>query len=58
MKIVQINAVYEFSSTGRTTKEMHEWLDSFKVRNHENVKKFLAYCKEHFQGRMGDDVTW
>lgn len=26
MKIVQINAVYEYSSTGRTTKEMHEAL--------------------------------
>lgn len=26
MKIVQINAVYEYSSTGRTTKEMHERL--------------------------------
>ena len=23
MKIVQINAVYEYSSTGRTTREMH-----------------------------------
>ena len=29
MKIVQINAVYEYSSTGRTTMEMHEYL-----RNH------------------------
>lgn len=28
MKIVQINAVYEYSSTGRTTKEMHEVLIS------------------------------
>ena len=27
MKIVQINAVYEFSSTGRTTREMHEYLN-------------------------------
>lgn len=26
MKIVQINAVYEYSSTGRTTMEMHEFL--------------------------------
>lgn len=26
MKIVQINAVYEYSSTGRTTMEMHEYL--------------------------------
>lgn len=28
MKIVQINAVYEYSSTGRTTMEMHEYLRS------------------------------
>lgn len=28
MKIVQINAVYEYSSTGRTTMEMHEYLHS------------------------------
>lgn len=26
MKIIQINAVYEYSSTGRTTMEMHEYL--------------------------------
>lgn len=26
MKVVQINAVYEYSSTGRTTTEMHEYL--------------------------------
>lgn len=26
MKILQINSVYEFSSTGRTTTEMHEYL--------------------------------
>ena len=26
MKVVQINAVYEYSSTGRTTTEMHEFL--------------------------------
>jgi glycosyltransferase involved in cell wall biosynthesis len=28
MKIVQINAVYEYSSTGRTTMEMHDYLKS------------------------------
>ena len=28
MKIVQINAVYEYSSTGRTTMELHEYLQS------------------------------
>ncbi len=28
MKVVQINAVYEYSSTGRTSTEMHEYLRS------------------------------
>lgn len=31
MKIVQINAIYEKSSTGRTTKEMHEWLIAHNI---------------------------
>ena len=26
MKIVQVNAVYEYSSTGRNTMETHEYL--------------------------------
>ena len=34
MKIVQINAVYEYSSTGRTTMEMHEYLRSIGVESH------------------------
>lgn len=28
MKVIQINAFYEYSSTGRTTREMHEYLKS------------------------------
>lgn len=31
MKIVQINAVYGFASTGRTTKELHEYLLSNNI---------------------------
>ena len=42
----------------RTQKELQEWLESFKIRNHENVKNFLGYCKEYFQGRMGADINW
>lgn len=46
MKVVQINAVYELSSTGRTCKEMHEYftthgIDSYKfysVRNSDSDK--------------------
>ena len=34
MKIVQINAVYEFSSTGRTTREMHEFLKSEGIESY------------------------
>lgn len=45
MKVVQINAVYEYSSTGRTTTEMHEYLcekgiDSYVFcTNYSNSKK-------------------
>lgn len=42
----------------KTQKELHEWLDAFKVSNHENIRKFLAYCKEHFQGRMNSNINW
>ena len=34
MKVVQINAVYEYSSTGRTTMEMHEYLCSQGIESH------------------------
>lgn len=34
MKVVQINAVYEYSSTGRTTMEMHEYLHSQGIESH------------------------
>ena len=41
MKIVQINAVYRLSSTGRTTFEMHTFL---KANGHES---FVFCCNEH-----------
>lgn len=42
-----------------TQKELQEWFESFKERrNPENFKKFLGYCKEHFQGRMNSDISW
>ncbi len=34
MRIVQINAVYEYSSTGRTTTEMHEYLLSNNYKSY------------------------
>ena len=54
MKVVQINAVYEYSSTGRTTTEMHECLlakgiDSYVFcTNYSNHKKKVF----RFSGRL------
>lgn len=54
MKVVQINAVYEYSSTGRTTTEMHECLlakgiDSYVFcTNYSNPKKKVF----RFSGRL------
>ena len=36
MKVLQINAVYEKSSTGRTTKELHEAMQS------KGIESFVA----------------
>lgn len=41
MKIVQINAVYEFSSTGRTTKELHEFLIK------QGIDSYVFCCNKH-----------
>jgi len=48
MKVVQINAVYEYSSTGRTSKEMHQFLkengqESFVFCNNINDKQNNVY---------------
>lgn len=40
MKIVQINAVYEYSSTGRTTMEMHEYLLAHDMQSY-------VFCTNH-----------
>ena len=34
MKVVQVNAVYEYSSTGRTTTEMHDFLRTHGVESY------------------------
>ena len=34
MKIIQINAVYKFASTGRTTMEMHEYCLQHGIESH------------------------
>lgn len=48
MKVVQINAVYEYSSTGRIVKELHQYLlnqgiDSyvFCCNKHDNINKIF-----------------
>lgn len=48
MKIVQINAVYEYSSTGRTTMEMHEYLrlnghDSYVFCTNKHMPEINVY---------------
>lgn len=53
MKIVQINAVYEYSSTGRNTTEMHEYLralghDSYVFCTNKNIPEINVFqmgCK-------------
>ena len=41
-----------------TQRELQAWIKSFDAQNHENVHKFLAYCREHFQGRMDAEIIW
>lgn len=48
MKIVQINAVYEYSSTGRTTMELHEFLRLQGIESHvfctnKNIPEINVY---------------
>lgn len=48
MKIVQINAVYEYSSTGRNTMETHEYLralghDSYVFCTNNNIPEINVY---------------
>lgn len=40
MKIIQINAVYKFASTGRTTMEMHEYCLQHGIESH-------VFCPKH-----------
>lgn len=41
-----------------TINELEQYIESFNIHNRENVQKFLAYCQEHFQERMGTDISW
>lgn len=59
MRIVQINAVYRYSSTGRTTEEMHHYLLGhghesyvFCLRNHSNEKDNIFEVISHLQYRI------
>lgn len=48
----------ELEFAKRTQTELKAWIDSFEVNNHENVKKFIEYCQEHFEGCMGANISW
>lgn len=59
MRIVQINAVYRYSSTGRTTEEMHHYLLEhghesyvFCLRNHSDEKDNIYEVSTHLQYRV------
>ena len=59
MRIVQINAVYQYSSTGRTTEEMHHYLleqghDSyvFCLRNTSEEKDSIFEFVTHLEYRI------
>lgn len=54
MKVVQINAVYEFSSTGRTSREMHEYLQSQGYDSYVFCAN-LNRPKDHIY-RVGNDL--
>ena len=54
MKIVQVNAVYKLASTGRTTMEMHEYLQ------HNGIESYV-FCpnmsdEDHNIYRVGSDL--
>lgn len=56
MKVVQINAVYEYSSTGRTTMEMHEYLrskgyETYVFCTNKQISEDNVY-------KMGDDLDY
>ena len=59
MRIVQINAVYRYSSTGRTTEEMHHYLLDhghesyvFCLKNHSDEKENIFEVVSHLQYRV------
>lgn len=56
MKVLQINAVYEKFSTGRTTKEMHEYL---KLNGHDSyvAAPDLSGLEENAY-KIGDKTDW
>ena len=48
MKILQINAIYEKFSTGRTTKEMHEYFINHGIESFVAVPKLNSRLDSHF----------
>lgn len=48
----------EIAFARNTQIKLNAWVEAKVRANHENVHKFLNYCKEHFQGRMDTDISW
>ncbi len=41
-----------------TMNELQQYIKSFDKSNQKNIQKFLTYCREHFQKRMGTGISW
>lgn len=48
----------ELEFARETYKKLEERIEGFEADNRENVRKFLAYCREHFEGRMDAGLHW
>ncbi len=41
-----------------TYKNLEARIEGFDAHNKENVQKFITYCQEYFQNRMGSEISW
>lgn len=51
-------SIDELEFARRTHKEMIEYIESFNIKNRENVQKFIAYCREYFYKHMDNKIIW
>ncbi len=52
------SSLEELEFARNTYNNLENRIRGFKAHNEKNVRKFLAYCQEYFQGRMDDGITW